>query len=86
LLGSFRNPGADFATASVDYGDGSGSQPLEVDGRAFLLRHRYDHPGTYLVRVTVDDDAASGGADVQVQVLARGAAVSLVGYVTQFAA
>ena len=51
--GSFTDPGADTWTATVDYGDGSGSQVLALnpDG-SFSLSHTYadnlagDAPGT----------------------------------------
>src|SRR5262249_19669816 len=37
--GSFSDPGADTWTATVDYGDGSGAQPLTLNaGKTFYLR------------------------------------------------
>ncbi|MDH3715484.1 MAG: PKD domain-containing protein, partial [Gammaproteobacteria bacterium] len=46
--GSFGDPGADTWTATVDYGDGSGPQPLALnpDG-SFALDHTYVDDGVY---------------------------------------
>src|SRR5262249_45172236 len=56
--GSFTDPGIrDTWTATVDYGDGSGPQPLALNpGKRFHLRHRYTQPGVHQVIVTVIDD------------------------------
>jgi DNA/RNA endonuclease G (NUC1)/PKD repeat protein len=53
--GSFTDPGADAWTATVDYGDGAGAEPLALNGTSFSLSHTYAAAGTYLVKVTVDD-------------------------------
>jgi PKD repeat protein len=53
--GSFTDPGADTWTATVDYGDGAGTEPLALNGTSFSLSHTYAAAGTYLVKVTVDD-------------------------------
>lgn len=66
--GSFSDPGADTWTATVDYGDGSGPQPLPLHpDNTFTLAHVYadDNPtGTasdiYTVRVAVHDGADEG--------------------------
>ncbi len=60
--GSFTDPGADSWTATVDYGDGSGSQPLTLVGKSFELSHTYvgNGSGPFTVTVTVEDDDASG--------------------------
>lgn len=82
-LGSFFDPGLNDGpwTATVDYGDGGGEQPLELnpDG-TFRLSHRYDDgPAlrTVVVRVT-DKDLATGVASFRVTVntVAPAAAVS----------
>jgi PKD repeat protein len=53
--GSFTDPGADTWTATVDYGDGSGAQNLDLASGTFTLNHTYTTPGTYTVTVTVAD-------------------------------
>ncbi len=69
--GSFVDPGADAWTATVDYGDGSGEQPLMLDpDKSFSLDHTYRDDGTYVVTVRVrDDDEAEGMATFNVTVL-----------------
>jgi PKD repeat protein len=64
--GSFTDPGADSWTATVDYGDGSGSQPLALSGKTFGLAHVYDDNGAYTVTVTVTDDDGGVGSDTAV--------------------
>jgi hypothetical protein len=55
--GRFTDPGADTWWATVDYGDGSGVQPLVVGpGQTLLFEHRYSKPGKYRVTVTIFDD------------------------------
>jgi hypothetical protein len=53
----FTDAGADAWTATVDYGDGSGVQPLAIQSDGTLLfARRYQRPGKYRVTVTVLDD------------------------------
>jgi PKD repeat protein len=59
--GSFADPGPDSWTATVDYGDGSGAQPLALDGKSFSLSHTYAAAGSYTVTVTVTDDGGLAG-------------------------
>ena len=55
--GSFLDPGTDTWTATVDYGDGSGSQSLELAlDSTFSLSHVYEDNGTFTVTVTVNDN------------------------------
>ena len=54
--GTFSDPGADTWTATVDYGDGTGPEPLALTGKQFELNHLYTDPGLYPVTVTVSDD------------------------------
>lgn len=66
--GSFSDPGVDTWTATVNYGDGSGPQPLSLAGMSFNLSHSYADNGVHTVTVTVTDD--DGGVDSdQVQVI-----------------
>ncbi len=56
--GSFADPGDNTWTATVDYGDGTGPQPLALNpDKTFTLSHAYPlTEGTYTVSVTVTDD------------------------------
>jgi PKD repeat protein len=68
--GSFTDPGADTWTATVNYGDGTGDQPLALNlDRTFALNHTYADNGDYPVTVTVrDDDGATGTESFNVAV------------------
>jgi autotransporter-associated beta strand protein len=75
--GSFTDPGKDESySATVDYGDGSGAQPLPLnEDRTFDLSHSYKVAGTYQVVVTVaDNNGGAGTADFTVTVAGGGAA------------
>ena len=61
--GSFTDPGADEWTATVDYGDGDGPQPLVPSGMSLPLAHTYSQDGLYTVTVSVDDDDGGTGSD-----------------------
>ena len=61
--GSFIDPGTDTWTATVDYGDGSGTQPLTLSDKTFSLNHAYGDNGTYTVTITVTDDNGGAGSD-----------------------
>ena len=69
--GSFTDPGADSWTATVDYGDGSGVQPLSLNqDKTFDLGHEYANNGSYTVEACVtDDDGGSGCNSFDVTVL-----------------
>ncbi len=77
--GSFSDPSADTWTATVDYGDGSGSQPLTLNAdKTFLLNHAYNDEGTYTATVTVtDDDGVSAASAFHVTVNDTAPQVSL---------
>ena len=65
--GSFSDPGtADTHTATVNYGEGGGVQPLALGaGKTFQLSHTYKDNGAYTIAVAVtDDDAGVGNDDV----------------------
>ena len=62
--GSIDDLGADVWTGTVDYGDGTGEQPLAGNPeRTFDLSHVYSMDGTYLVSVTLQDDEGGQGSD-----------------------
>ena len=66
--GSFSDPASDTWTATVDYGDGAGPQPLVLAGRTFTLNHQYSQGHTYTVTVVItDDDGSSGTAGTTVK-------------------
>ncbi len=63
--GSFTDPGADTWDATVDYGDGTGPQPLTLNGKQFQLSHTYVDNGAYTIIVSVkDSDNATDTDDV----------------------
>ncbi len=54
---AFTDPGADTWTATVNYGDGNGAQPLVVGpGKTLPLNHAFPTNGIYTVALTVSDD------------------------------
>ncbi len=70
VLGGFSGSGsfsdADLAgdtfTATVNYGDGSGTRALTLNGTTFSLSHHYSALlATYTVTVTVTDSHGSSG-------------------------
>ncbi len=67
---AFTDPGADTWTASVDYGDGSGVQPLTLNpDKTFTLNHAYADNGIFTVTVRVqDDDLGTGQGSLAVTV------------------
>jgi hypothetical protein len=60
--GSFSDPNPDTWSASVDYGDGSGAQPLALNpDKTFALNHTYTTAGNYTVAVTINDSQGGQG-------------------------
>jgi hypothetical protein len=54
--GSFTDPDSSSWTATVDYGDGLGVQPLTLSGTNFNLSHTYKDNGAYTVTINVTDN------------------------------
>jgi hypothetical protein len=69
--GTFIDPNPDTWSATVDYGDGSGVQPLTLNAdKTFALNHTYTASGSYTVAVTINDSQGGQGRGffaVQVQ-------------------
>jgi Ca2+-binding RTX toxin-like protein len=62
--GSFSDPDANTWTGTVNFGDGSGDQPLALNpDKSFAFDHVYANSGAYTITVTVTDN--HGGADTQ---------------------
>jgi hypothetical protein len=72
--GSFSDPNPDTWSAVVDYGDGSGDQPLALrPDHTFQLAHAYGAAGNYTVAITiVDSQGFQGRGFFGVQVQAPG--------------
>jgi hypothetical protein len=70
LTGSFKDPNSERWTASVDYGDGTGTQELTLrSDETFKLRWVYGDNGSYTVTVRViDESGAVGTANLKVTV------------------
>ena len=60
--GSFGDPGADVWSATVNYGEGGGAQPLALVGKSFAVAHTYADSGTFTLTVSVSDDGGATGA------------------------
>jgi PKD repeat protein len=59
--GSFSDADPDDWTATVNYGDGSGTQTLALAGKTFGLAHSYTTAGSHTVTVAVNDDDHGSG-------------------------
>ncbi|MEQ8786488.1 MAG: Ig-like domain-containing protein [Pirellulaceae bacterium] len=68
--GDFVDPGLDTWTATVDYGDGYGAEPLTLNSdKTFTLDYLYSSTGTFTVTVAVSDgDGGAGTASLIVKV------------------
>jgi hypothetical protein len=65
--GFFADPGADTWTATVNYGDGTGDQPLALNAdKTFTLSHSYAAAGTFTVTTTVTDKDGGRGSGTTV--------------------
>ena len=63
VSGSFGDPGFDFHLGMADFGDGT-RRPINLqDAPDFSIDHKYDRPGRYEVKVTIDDQ--DGGTQTE---------------------
>ena len=78
--GSFADADPDVWSATVNYGDGSGVQPLSLSvAKGFSLSRTYVSAGTFAVAVAVsDDDGGTGTATATVKVLSAQQAISVL--------
>ncbi|XVQ82177.1 PKD domain-containing protein [Microbispora siamensis] len=68
-IGSFTDPDSSAWSYTVDYGDGTGPQPLALTADQIKLEHVFGTAGDYTVVLTVTDDkGGSGSAKVTVHV------------------
>jgi PKD repeat protein len=75
--GSFTDSNDDTWTATVDYGDGDGPQPLVLSGKSFSLNHAYAEKGQFTVTVTINDGTTSTSDTFVVSVANAGPQVSI---------
>ncbi|MBY0551552.1 MAG: PKD domain-containing protein, partial [Candidatus Obscuribacterales bacterium] len=66
--GTFKDPGADTWTATVDYGDGSKPEAVTLNGKSFKMGHKYSKAGTYKVTIKIFDGTDYGVAQFEVEV------------------
>lgn len=65
--GSFTDSSTSTSwTATVDYGDGGGAQPLTLSGMNFSLSHQYKDEGTYTVTIAVTNNQNTTGTGLAV--------------------
>jgi hypothetical protein len=82
--GFFADPDSTHWTATINYGDGSGAQPLVLTpDHTFAFNHVYQQEGNYLVTVAITDDGgASGFASVPIIVFDSSIPLGQVGEAT----
>lgn len=68
--GSFTDPDANTWTGTVNYGDGTGNQPLAVvqATKSYSLSHLYTQDGNYIVTVSINDGTTTSTDQVGVTV------------------
>ena len=59
--GSFTDSDSTSWTATVDYGDGGGAQPLTLSGTNYTLSHVYQDEGIYTITIAVTDNQGATG-------------------------
>lgn len=77
--GSFTDQFTGPYNVTVDYGDGSGIQPVTLSGYNFSLNHLYQSVGTFTVTVTASDSSGmSASTNAQVNVISVSPTVGLI--------
>lgn len=85
--GTFTDPGVEPWTATVNYGDGSGTQALGLSGMSFTLSHTYSATGTFTTTVAVSDGVLTGSGTQTITVISTvGGVGSLTDLVNQLIA
>jgi hypothetical protein len=63
--GSFTDPDSTSWTATVNYADGGGAEPLELNpDKTFTLSHQYNTANEYTVEVTIADNQEASDTEV----------------------
>jgi|GEM_PF-6301217 len=75
--GSFTDSDSTSWTATVDYGDGSGTQNLSLSGTSYTLSHQYNVQGTYIITVSVTDNQGDTVQDTARIVVAGSGTISI---------
>ncbi|MEU4557515.1 PKD domain-containing protein [Actinoplanes sp. NPDC023936] len=73
--GTITDPDDDVWTATADFGDGSGPQPVRLDGRSFDLSHVFTDDGARTVEVRVTDDKGGNAVATRLVKVANAAPV-----------
>ena len=76
---SFTDPGDDYWTAEIDWGDGSQEEGI-LSSKIITATHVYSIPGEYICNLTVrDDDGGVGSGDMQITVTTRATELEYIG-------
>jgi PKD repeat protein len=71
--GTITDPSSASWTATADYGDGSGAQPVTVTGTTYNLSHQYESAGTFTVSITVTDNQGASSAPLTTKAIVTNA-------------
>lgn len=69
-VGTFTDPDSENWTGTVNYGDGTNDENLNISGMNFNLSHQYNVNGSYIISISITDDqgnVGTGTANVTVQ-------------------
>ena len=65
VSGTITDPGTDTLTATIDWGDGAGAQPLGGELNPFAVQHVYGDDGVFTVVICANDDRGETCANVE---------------------